>query len=127
MRYYLRYGTVDLLDGNEFPVTQARARKVRRFIQLGTPNLGWVATLHQLLRGFKPFFRRVQPETLVTMPSVYQLLPHPLNQWLVTVDGKPLQRDLFDAGIWRRFQWGVFAPDVIGRIKSDYSDANEGQ
>ncbi|MGH8453349.1 MAG: hypothetical protein ACRES4_06160, partial [Nevskiales bacterium] len=43
---------------------------------------------------------------------MYQLFPHPLSDWLVTLDGKTLDRDLFDAEIWRRFQWSVFDPQA---------------
>lgn len=127
VRYYMRYGTVDLLDGNDFPVTQIGAGKVRRFIQLGTPNMGSVSVLHQLIRGYKPMLRIVPPEVLATMPSTYQLLPHPLNQWLVTAAGEPLQRDLFDADTWRHFQWGVYDPEVIARVRSRYKNEAEGQ
>jgi hypothetical protein len=32
------------------------------------------------------------------------------------MDGHPLQRDLFDIDIWRRFQWSIFNPDIRQRI-----------
>ena len=116
-RYYMRYGTTDVLDDNAFPVNLDGATKVRRLVLLGTPNLGSVLTTHRLMEGYKMMFNRIPAETIVTMPSVYQLLPHPLVDWLVTTDGEPLERDLFDVRIWRRFEWGIFDPDVITRIK----------
>ncbi len=42
-RYYQRYGTDDVLDGNIFPVTGVGARKLRRVVLLGTPNQGTVS------------------------------------------------------------------------------------
>src|SRR5436190_9736266 len=50
-RYYARYGTVDLLDGNDFPCTQAGARKIRRLILLGTPNFGSVSAVMGFIAG----------------------------------------------------------------------------
>jgi pimeloyl-ACP methyl ester carboxylesterase len=116
-RYFLRYGTVDVLDSNDFPVNLKGAGKLRTVILLGTPNLGSAETLHGFLQGADVGLRRIPSEVLATMPSVYQLFPHPISNWLVTPDGKPLDRDLFDADVWRRFEWSVFDPAVIARLR----------
>lgn len=126
-RYYMRYGTNDVLNDNDFPVTQAGAQKVRRFIQLGTPNLGSIAAAHQLMNGYKIIQGTVPVEIIATMPAVYQLLPHPLHDWLINNKGLTVDRDLFDAEIWQRFEWGIFNPDVISRIKEQYNSDIEGQ
>lgn len=115
-RYYARYGTTDVLDGNEFEVTQAGAHKVRRLILLGTPNFGSMAALRGLIEGAKAGLRTIPTEVLATMPSMYQLLPHALNDWLIDSDGTPLSRDLFDVALWRRFQWSIFDPAVRARV-----------
>jgi len=60
---------------------------------------------------------------LATTPSYYELFPHPLSDWLITPDGKPLERDVFDVDVWRRFQWSVFDPDVEARIRARHGDA----
>lgn len=125
-RYYMRYGTADVLDDNDFLVTQAGAKKVRRFVQLGAPNLGSIAALHQLIEGYKVIKGTVPVEVITTMPAVYQLLPHPLNDWLITTKGEKLDRDLFDVKTWQRFQWGIFNPKVIERIQDQYTDPAEG-
>jgi len=52
-RYFVRYGTLDVLDDNEFPVNQDGAEKIRRVILLGTPSLGSLGALRTLIRGFK--------------------------------------------------------------------------
>ena len=126
-RYYMRYGAADVLDDNEFPVTQAGAHKVRRLIQLGAPNLGSISILHQLIEGYPVLLTKVPVETLATMPSLLQMLPHPLNNWLITTDGKTLQRDLFDVTIWRRFQWGIFDPEVTARVIDSFPEPAQGQ
>ena len=54
VRYYARYGTDDVLDGNSFPVTGAGAAKLRRVALLGMPHQGADARdpqVHQRLPG----------------------------------------------------------------------------
>ncbi len=111
-RYYLRYGRRDVLDGNELRPDLSGSRKVRRAILLGTPNMGSATSLHGFLTGHPIGFSSVPPEVLATMPSTYQLFPHPLNVWLVTAGGHELLRDLFDLDFWKRFQWSIFNPDL---------------
>lgn len=125
-RYYLRYGDQDTLDDNAFDVNLEGAKKVRRVVLLGTPNLGSVNALHSFIRGFKIGTRAVPTETLVTMPGTYQLFPHALNDWIVTTEGKTLNRDLFDVNTWRRFQWSIFDPDVRSRILRRFENEVEG-
>jgi len=60
------------------------------------------------------------------MPATYQLFPHALNNWIVTTSGKPLDRDLFDIEVWRRFQWSIFDPRVRARIMARYDNEADG-
>ena len=117
IRYYLRYGGIDTLDDNDFPVSMAGAQRVRRVVLLGTPNLGSVEAVQRLVTGQPIGWGRVSPEVLATMPSIYQLLPHAITDWIMSADGRPLYRDQFDVEVWRRFQWGVFDPVERARIR----------
>jgi pimeloyl-ACP methyl ester carboxylesterase len=125
-RYYLRYGETDTLADNNFDINLEGAKKVRRVVLLGTPNLGSVNALHSFIQGFKIGGRAVPTEVLVTMPSTYQLFPHALNDWIVTAAGTPLDRDLFDVSIWRRFQWSIFDPEVRAGIMASYKNESDG-
>lgn len=125
-RYYLRYGTTDVLDGNDFPMNDHGATRVRKVILLGTPNLGSVSGLNEFLQGFKVGLRRIPTETFATMPSAYQLFPHPIRSALVSANGEVLERDLFDVSIWRAFQWSVFDPQVRERIIRRFPDPQQG-
>ncbi|MGH8530255.1 MAG: lipase/acyltransferase domain-containing protein [Nevskiales bacterium] len=120
-RYYLRYGTKDVLNGNDFSITHAGAANVNKLLLLGTPNLGSIESLHSFLNGFRILAGRIPTEDLATMPSGLQLFPHPLNVWLIKPDGSELVRDLFDVETWRRFQWSVFDPKVMGRMRKQTS------
>lgn len=121
-RYYLRYGTADVLDGNELPVNLQGAAKLNKVILLGTPNLGTVTSVHRFLRGWKLGLRTIPPEVLVTMPSIYELFPHPLNDWLIGVNGEPLDRDLFDTDTWRELRWSVFDQDKAMELRARGQD-----
>ena len=125
-RYYLRYGETDTLEDNNFDINFNGAKNVRRIVLLGTPNLGSVSALHSFIEGFKIGGRAVPTEMLVTMPSSYQLFPHALNNWIVTAAGTPLERDLFDIGIWRRFQWSIFDPGVRARVMASFEHESDG-
>jgi len=126
-RYYLRYGTADVLDDNEFPVNLWGRDRVRRVVLLGTPNLGSVNSIGAFIEGVPVAFGRIPTEVLATMPSLYQLFPHPIiDDWLRTTDGEKLKRDLFDVEIWKRFQWSVFDPKVEKRVIASFDDQAEG-
>lgn len=116
IRYFARYGSAGLLNDNEFPVTGAGASYLRRVALLGTPNLGSITALVNMISGMKVGFGRIPPEVLLTFPSAYQLLPHALNEWIYTTLGKPLQRNLFDIEIWRALPFSIFRPEVAERI-----------
>jgi pimeloyl-ACP methyl ester carboxylesterase len=117
-RYYQRYGTEDVLDGRESHITLYGSTRVRKLILLGTPNMGSASSLHAFLIGEKIGFGRIPQETLATLPSGYQLFPHPLVTWLIDADGRPRQDDLFDGATWRRYRWSIFDPAVEARVRS---------
>lgn len=119
LRYYERYGTDDVLDGNSFPVTGAGAAKLRRVVLLGTPNQGSVTGIHSFLNGYRVGLSRLPTEGIATMPSMYQLFPHPLVTWITTTRGQPLRRDLFDVEVWRRFEWSVFDRQMRRRTEKE--------
>ncbi len=126
-RYFLRYGDVDLLDGNDFPVTMAGARRVRRVVLLGTPNLGSVETMRTLIAGRPLGLGRVPPEVMATAPSIYQLLPHAIVDWVLDDEGVPIDLDQFDIATWRRFRWGVFDPEVRARVNKRFALESEAE
>ncbi len=126
-RYFIRYGDKDVLNSNDFPATNLGASKVRKVILVGTPNLGSVDALNNIIRGLPIGIGNIPSEVLISMPSGFQLLPHPLNTWLVTNDGKMLDRDLFDINLWRSFQWSIFDPNVRQRIQQQFTNTEEAQ
>jgi hypothetical protein len=116
VRYYERYGTVDVLDGNSFVVTGLGLSKLRRVVLLGTPNQGTVTAVHKFLNGYRVGFSALPTEGVATMPATFQLFPHPLVQWVVNIEGEPLGFDVFDVEFWRRYGWSIFDHRIQRRM-----------
>ena len=116
IRYYERYGTVDVLNGNTFPVTGLGLSKLRRVVLLGTPNQGTVTAVHKFLNGYRVGISALPTEGVATMPATFQLFPHPLVDWVVNINGKPLGFDLFDVEFWRRYGWSIFDHRIQRRM-----------
>lgn len=128
-RYYIRYGKQDVVGDNDFDqkLNMYGAERVRRVILLGTPNLGSVKTLNLFIQGVDIGINKIGTETLASMPSLYQLFPHPLVNWIVKSDGEALKRDLFDVDIWRSFQWSIFNPETRQRILGGFHHKAAGE
>ncbi len=116
-RYYLRYGTRDVLDGMPSLVSLHGLARVRKLVLLGTPNFGAISALHGYLVGERIGLRRIPPEVFATMPSGYQLFPHPLSTWLVDAAGEALPDDLFDPATWRHYEWSVYDSTAVMRLR----------
>jgi len=68
---------------------------------------------------------------MMTMPSVYQLLPNADRKPLIGIDGRPLrvqgddatspERDLFDVQTWRDLKWSAFDPNLIERVGPEHA------
>jgi pimeloyl-ACP methyl ester carboxylesterase len=135
-RYYQRFGTDDVLDRDDIQVTMKGAAKINRLILLGTPSLGSANTIRGLVEG-ESIVRTVQPETLATMASAYELLPHGMRKPLIGIDGRPLRLkpsdpsspdvDLFDPAAWRALQWSVYDPVVAQRVVASEADPEAGR
>jgi pimeloyl-ACP methyl ester carboxylesterase len=131
-RYLVEFGSEDVLDRDDPPITMAGASKVNRLILLGTPNLGSASAIENMIDGAKIVVERIRPETLATLPSVYQLLPNTDQKPLVGIDGRPLrvdeqdgdspERDLFSVETWRDLQWSVFNPGVETRLGQERAE-----
>lgn len=124
-RYFLRYGSTDVLDDPQLQTNFTGMSKVRKVVLIGAPNLGSVSGLQQFLMGFKVGMGHISTEVLATMPASYQLLPHPDRDWMVTPDGSRDRRSLYEMETWRSFQWSIFDPVVREDIRSRFNKDDE--
>lgn len=136
LRYYQRFGDQDVLsivaeDQRDHTHTDlghlSQAQYIRHAIFLGTPQLGSVKSIKRLQQGFDFNLRNIPVEVQVTMPTVYQLLPHPWHPWATDEAGKVVDLDHFDPQLWQQNQWSIFDPDVQQRIIKHAQDETAGQ
>jgi hypothetical protein len=121
-RYFVRFGGKDVLDRPDPPVTFAGGRKVRRAVLIGTPNYGSVTALQRAITGYPIGRARIEPETIATMPGIFELLPHPDRTWMLDIDGRRMDVDLSDPATWRRHQWSEWDPRVRERMGATAPD-----
>lgn len=113
-RYYIKYGTADVLGQNPLPPpTYTGAKNINIVIMLGTPNDGSMESFHRLDQGlWIPFIGKITPETAFTMLSLYALLPDQDDQIFIDQQGNPLDINLYDPGNWEKNGWSVFNPEL---------------
>lgn len=126
-RYFLFYGAKDVLDDTSFRPTLAGAQKVRQAVLIGTPNFGSVKGLQIFMMGYPLGFSKVAPDTLLTMPSMYELLPHPEGDWMIGIDGKKLNRNLYSVDTWRSYHWSIFDPAVREAVSQRFKTEAEAE
>ncbi len=121
-RYYIRYGSEDVLDGDVFTPNYAHADTVRKVVLVGPPNFGSIFALQNFMMGWKLGVRTIPPEIFATWPGAFQVLPHPDRDWLVTMQGEISSRDLYDINLWREFEWSIFNPLFRARLAKNAHD-----
>ncbi|HEY9283187.1 MAG TPA: hypothetical protein VIP46_07015 [Pyrinomonadaceae bacterium] len=114
-RYAARYGAADLPpDGAAPRPTWAGASHVAKIFMIGTPNEGSAEAFVTLLEGYsitEGLRRRVRllnklgREDAVSIPAVYQLLPHAESARFLDENLRELTVDLYDPNAWRGYGW----------------------
>ncbi len=128
-RYAARYGDADLPASDEVPqVTWAGARDINKIFMFGTPNEGSMDAFATLLEGYsvseglRPrlrLFKKFAREDIVTTPALFQLLPHAGTARFLDENLAPLEVDLYDPAVWRRYSWSPLnEPDYRARFKA---------
>ncbi|HEX6728364.1 MAG TPA: hypothetical protein VF074_00060 [Pyrinomonadaceae bacterium] len=114
-RYAAIYGDADHLDGDqEILPTWAGAAHIAKIVMIGVPNEGSADAFATLIDGYSiteglrrrvPLLNKLTAEDSVRTPSVFQLLPHRESARFLDENLQPLQVDLYDAAVWKRFGW----------------------
>jgi pimeloyl-ACP methyl ester carboxylesterase len=109
--YYLKYGSVDVLDRSvSGPVTYAGASDIGRIVTIGTPHRGTMSAFRILNNGFA---RTMSPREIFSMPSVYQLLPEDVSDHFIDMQGNSVAVDLYNAQTWIENRWSIWNPRVM--------------
>ncbi len=123
--YYLRYGPNDVLEQKNFTQWHEGAKRVRRVVLLGTPNLGSVTSLERLLRGFRLGLRLIPVEVLASFETPFQALPSPITQSVLDTHGKPTTINIYDPELWRANQWSVYSPEFLKMLEKQSKTPDE--
>lgn len=129
-RYAARYGDVDLpAEGAPLQPTWAGAKSINKIFMFGTPNEGSADAFATLLEGYsltEGLRRRIyllntlSREAALTVPSIFQLLPHGTTARFLDENLRPVKIDIYDAEAWRRYNWSPYADkNFRARFKSD--------
>ena len=126
-RYYARYGTAEPPADGPFQPTQAGAAAIRRLLLVGTPNLGTIQPVLSLLRGEEVLLGQIPLEVMASCPGTLQIMPHPAIPWLVDLQGRAIDLDLYDIATWRESRWSIFDPGVVQRTIAGHGGGSTGR
>ena len=123
-RYAAMYGDADLpLEARVSP-TWAGAAHINKIIMFGTPNEGSMNAFAILLEGYsvteglrRPvrLLNKLSREDALTTPAIFQLLPHRASARFLDENLKPLEIDLYDPEVWRRYGWSPITDEEFRR------------
>jgi pimeloyl-ACP methyl ester carboxylesterase len=135
-RYASMYGDADLPEG-EGPIqpTWAGAAHINKIVMIGVPNEGSTDAFASLLEGYSvteglrrrvPLLNKLSAEDIVRTPSVFQLLPHREAVKFLDENLQPIQVDLYDIEVWKRYGWSVIYSSPDFRRRHEPAEATNG-
>jgi len=119
-RYYLMYGSTDVLGHHDATVTWKGSKNVNKLVMVGTPNEGSMDALRSLVEGYSVyggdrkrigFLTKIDSIAAASMPAVFQLLPHHGTEEFLDESMNPLLADLFNIATWKKYQWSFYDPE----------------
>lgn len=127
-RYYAMYGKRPLASGGKMAVTWAGAKDLDKLVMVGTPNDGSIYPVQQLSEGYKlaPFFPRIPPAVIGTMPSMYELMPRTEAGAVIDKDSNPIA--IFQTESWKSLNWGLADPaqeQILAQLLPEIADSQE--
>lgn len=125
-RYAAMYGDVDLPEGDgAIQPTWVGAAHISKIVMIGVPNEGSADAFATIVEGYSiteglrrriPLLNKLTPEDAVTAPSVFQLMPHRQVVRFLDENLQPLEIDLYDPEVWKRYGWSaLYSPEFRRR------------
>ncbi|HKV36309.1 MAG TPA: hypothetical protein VJP89_18365 [Pyrinomonadaceae bacterium] len=124
-RYAAMYGDADLPPGNvAIHPTWLGAAHISKIVMLGTPNEGSSDAFATLVEGYSiteglrrrvPLLNKLTAEDAARTPSVFQLMPHQQAAKFLDENLQPLDLDLYDVEVWKRYGWGALNSEEFRR------------
>lgn len=105
-RYFLGQGDLPIQNNSQDrtpPEPDSTHAKVRRVVYLGVPQRGVLEAVMELEFGMKvaSVGRRIPSQIMAQMQLPFDMLPHPADSIFVDPEGRTIDLDIYDAGVWR--------------------------
>lgn len=121
-RYAAMYGDADLPAGDAaIQPTWLGAAHIGKIVMIGVPNEGSADAFATLIEGYSvteglrrrvPLLNKLTAEDAARTPSVFQLMPHAGVVRFLDENLKPVDIDLYDVEVWKRYGWSaIYASD----------------
>ena len=135
-RYAAMYGDADLPPGDgAIQPTWVGAAHIGKIVMIGVPNEGSADAFATLVEGYSvteglrrrvPLLNKLTAEDAARTPSVFQLMPHADVVRFLDENLKPLEIDLYDAEVWKRYGWSALhTPDFLRQF--EIGNGSEGE
>jgi pimeloyl-ACP methyl ester carboxylesterase len=131
-RYAAMYGDADLPPDGVLPhPTWSGAAHISKIVMIGTPNEGSSDAFATLVEGYSiteglrrrvPLLNKLSAGDAARTPSVFQLMPHRQSAKFLDENLQPLDVDLYDPEVWRRYGWGALHS---AEFRRDYNGSLE--
>lgn len=125
-RYYAKYGKNDFLDLYWLPPPNFEgAKNINKLVIVATPHMGSAVIIGFLHYGLPMWHLRprIHPETMLTWPSIYQLLP---SQWSRVFLNENLEEiedfDIYNIKSWEKYNLSIFGQRMQTRIGKHYGE-----
>lgn len=116
--YYLRYGGQHPKQADQ---NWAGAQKVKKAVFLGTPFLGTLSGLEDMMHGIRVGLNvfALREDVLGTMPGAYARMPSPRSDFIVDSRRVNLTRSIYGSQNWLQYGWGFLAgaPSMNAEIR----------
>ncbi len=116
-RYAAMYGDTDLPDGDgPIQPTWIGGAHISKIVMIGVPNEGSADAFATIVEGYSiteglrrriPLLNKLTAEDVVRTPSVFQLMPHRQAVSFLDENLQPLEIDLYDPEVWKRYGWSA--------------------
>ena len=124
-RYAAMYGDAELPpDDVAIHPTWRGAAHISKIVMIGTPNEGSSDAFATLVEGYSiteglrrrvPLLNKLTAEDAARTPSVFQLMPHQQAAKFLDENLQPIDLDLYDAEVWKRYGWGALSSTEFRR------------
>lgn len=137
-RYAAMYGDVELPEGDgPIQPTWVGAAHISKIVMIGVPNEGSADAFATLVEGYSiteglrrrvPLLNKLTAEDVVKTPSVFQLMPHRQVVRFLDENLQPLEIDLYDPEVWKRYGWSaLYSPEFRRRYAETLGTNGRGE